>query len=1281
MLILAGDNPFSAFRRAALLKAVQAAPGGAAVRDLRATQVFFLDAPDDLPAAARRRAAALLGTEEPFRRTGGVFVTPRKGTVSPWSSKATDIFRNCGLDGIQRVEHGLHLRLLDADGAEIDASGLRGALPALHDRMTEGVYQDLSDLFTHPQPPPHAEVDIRRGGLEALRRANVDMGLALSEEEIAFLYGGYVAAGRNPTDAELVMFGQVNSEHCRHKIFNAEWVVEGETRAESLFAMIRNTHARNPGGVLVAYRDNAAVIEGFEGARFEVRGDGSRVYHFERGALDLIAKVETHNHPTAISPFPGAATGVGGEIRDESATGVGGRSKAGLSAFMVSHLRVPGFPMPWELDHGAFPSRLATPLQIMLEGPIGGASFGNEYGRPALLGLFRTLEDQAHGRNRGYHKPIMVAGGMGHIKRAHVHKRDIPPGAAIVQLGGPAMRIGLGGGAASSMATGSNLEELDYNSVQRGNAEMERRCQEVIDACAALGADNPILSIHDLGAGGLSNGCPELVSETGGRFDLRAVPNLDLSMSPMEIWCCEAQERYVLAVARTDVPRFLALCERERCPAAVIGAATGGGRLVLEDSRFRSRPIDMDMEVLLGKPPRLRRDVRRAAPARLPLALGGITVAEAAARVLRMPSVAAKTFLITIADRSVTGLVARDQMVGPWQTPVADAAVTAADYLGFAGEAMAMGERTPLALLSAPASGRMAVAEALTNIACARVGDIGNVKLSANWMCACGEEGEDAALYDTVRAVGMDFCPALGVAIPVGKDSLSMRTVWSAAGREMRQTAPLSLIVSAFAPVTDVRRTVTPDLKPGDSELWAVDLGRGRNRLGGSALAQAYNAWGGEPPDVEDPAALRALFAAVQELVAAGVLLAYHDRSDGGWFAALAEMAVAGRRGIAVDLPAGGQGDLGALFSEEIGVIFQCAPAWSGRVADVLRRHGLADAAARIGVPTDDGRFALRVAGRPVFEAPVLELWRGWTELTGRMQALRDNPACVREEYDAAAAAGDPGMNSLVTFDPRRPFSIGDGARPRTAILREQGVNGHVEMAAAFHLAGFESVDVHMTDLFSGRETLARFHGLVACGGFSYGDVLGAGSGWAKSILFNERLTDMFRAFFARPETFALGVCNGCQMMSQLAGIIPGAEGWPRFVRNLSEQFEARYATVEVLPSPSVLLRGMEGSLLPIPVAHGEGRVESVPGRDPAVAALRYVDNRGAATERYPLNPNGSAGGLTGFTTPDGRATILMPHPERNFRAVQMSHHPRGWPHIEEGPWLELFRNARRFVG
>jgi len=1289
-ILFKGGPVYSAFRLNTLSRQLAAELPGLKITELEAHTVFMVEPTPEFAGDLWPRVAALLDTDcrIPACTRDGIFVTPRKGTLSPWASKATDIFHNCGLGAIQRVERGSLFQFRLADGTHATRAQLQPALHLIHDRMTEGVYEDLSDIFQHIPPAPLVSVDILKGGLPALKQANITLGLALADDEIQYLFDVFTQLKRNPTDVELVMFGQVNSEHCRHKIFKADWIIDGNRQSTNLFDMIRNTHLRHPQGTLLAYVDNSSVIEGFPGNWYEAHPTGSNHYGGLPEQIDILMKVETHNHPTAISPYPGAATGVGGEIRDEGATGIGGRPKAGLAAFLVSNLRIPGYIMPWETEYAEFPNRLATPLEIMTDGPLGGARFGNEFGRPQLTGIFRTYEHRHNGRYRGYHKPIMTAGGLGNIKRKHVLKKPIHEGAFIIQIGGPALRIGLGGGAASSMGSGSNAENLDFDSVQRDNAEIQRRCQEVLNCCIALNDDNPILSIHDIGAGGLSNGCPELVSETGGRFDLRKIHNEELSMSPMEIWCCEAQERYVLAVAPESLDRFMALCRRERCPAAVIGEATADKRLVLHDSHFKNNPIELDLQVILGKPPKMLRNVTHRLESHAELDCSGIDLNEAAERVLRLPAVANKTFLITITDRSVTGMVTRDQMTGPHQTPISDAAVTCASLDGFKGEAMSMGERTPIALLNAPASGRMAVGEALTNIAGAMIGAIGNIKLSANWMCACGEDGEDAAIFDTVRAVGIELCPALGISIPVGKDSLSMRTTWKdSKGNPERQVSPLSLIVSAFAPVGDVRNTVTAELKPvPDSVLILIDLGKGQNRLGASALAQVYNQVGTTPPDLDNPADMVNFFGAIQELVAGGLLLAYHDRSDGGLFATLAEMAFGAHYGLRAQMDELGDEPLSVLFAEELGAVVQILDKDIPRVNEILKRHTISDRAFILGSPAEDKTLTLEMGDKIIYQAKVSELKRVWSELTHEMQSRRDNADCAREEYDALKDESDPGLSFHLTYDPCRPFNISVN-RPKMAILREQGINGHIEMAAAFERAGFTSVDVHMTDLHSGRVNLANFAGLVACGGFSYGDVLGAGAGWARSILFNERLRDMFQAFFHRPDTFTLGVCNGCQMVSLLKDIIPGAEAWPQFTRNRVEQFEARYATVEIQASPSVILKGMAGSRIPIPVAHGEGFTnfsrtgsrEEILGNK--LAALRFVDNRGKPAERYPLNPNGSPGGLTGVTTRDGRVTIMMPHPERAFRAVQLSWKPHGLFKGEEGPWLRMFQNAREFAG
>ncbi len=1281
LLAFVGPPALSSLRRRSLLARCQrCAPK---VEDLSATYFYAVQCTRALADDEMARLMRILDVDAtlPTRAHNEVTIGPRPGTTSPWSSKATDILKNCGLEFVRRVERGtLYAFAADtvpsADFGELS----RVVLPLLYDRMIEAPLDSLETLFRRVDPKPLVHIPVRAEGRCALVDANREMGLALSDEEID--YALHAFAGRDPTDVELMMFAVVNSEHCRHKIFNADWIIDGQHEARSLFDMIRHTHAAHPEGTVKAYSDNAGVIEGFDVPVFGPDEDFR--YEYRQRQTHVLIKVETHNHPTAIAPYPGASTGVGGEIRDEGAAGTGGWSQAGLCAFFTSHLRVPGFAQPWEKERAAFPDRLATPLAIMTEGPIGGAAFGNEFGRPNILGMFRTLEDDSTGVWRGYHKPIMVAGGVGLIDAEHVEKKTPAAGDCVIQLGGPAMLIGLGGGAASSMDTGANSEDLDFASVQRDNPEMQRRCQELISRCISLGAENPIISIHDVGAGGLSNACPELVADVGARFDLRAIHNDDPGMSPMQIWSNEAQERYVLVVGRADLDRFAELAARERCLFAVIGEITGDGTLSLDDSLLGGKPIDdLDLAVILGKPPKMLRRATRSQPVQQSLDLGEPSIAEAAERVLRFPAVAAKTFLITIADRTVTGLVARDQMVGPYQVPVADLALTCHSFQGYTGSAMAMGERTPLALMDAPASGRMAIAEAVTNIAAAHIGPIHRIKLSGNWMCACGEEGEDAALYDTVRSVGLEFCPALGVSIPVGKDSLSMRAVWEdAEGAAHKVVAPLSLVVSAFAPVDDVRRHATPDLKSGDTRLLLVDLGRGQNRLGGSCLAQAYNQIGSGTPDV-DAGDVRGLYEAVQTLLDQELVLAYHDRSDGGLFTAVAEMAFAGRCGVELEIAALGRDPLAALFCEEVGAVIQYRAEDEEAVYKVFADQGIANLVHSVGQPVDDLHLRVRIGANIIYDAPLLDLHAAWAELTYRMQAHRDDPDCAREEYEALADGQDPGLNFHLAHEAAP--TIGGKARPRVAILREQGINGQVEMAAAFDAAACEAVDVTMTDLLEGRVELSSFHGLAACGGFSYGDVLGAGAGWARSILFHDRLRDQFAAFFERPDTFSLGVCNGCQMLSHLKELIPGAANWPQFVRNRSEQFEARLATVEVLESRSVLLRGMEGPRLPIAVAHGEGRVHF--GDERAMErvqtqnqlCLRYVDNCGQPSERYPFNPNGSPGGLTALTSADGRATIMMPHPERVFRNVQLSWRPAEWTG-EEGPWLKLFQNARDFA-
>ena len=1324
-LALRGAAAFSASRLARLQKSVsQQFPG----LGLAAEHWYFFELATALSAEERGRLGDLLGIPAPLPAAPVgqlLLVTPRLGTISPWSSKATDIARNCGFAAVRRIERGTAFHL--AGKIEESALATRHLAALLHDRMTESVLDSVEAaraLFHHVAPQPLTTVDILAGGKPELVKANTELGLALSDDEIDYLVENFAKAGRNPTDVELMMFAQANSEHCRHKIFNASWTVDGVDQPLSLFGMIRETHKAHPEGTVVAYSDNAAVIEGASIRRFYPCADGS--YQYGEQLTHILAKVETHNHPTAISPFPGAATGSGGEIRDEGATGRGSKPKAGLCGFSVSDLKIPGWVQPWESDYGK-PERIASALDIMIEGPIGAAAFNNEFGRPNLAGYFRTFEQEFNGEMRGYQKPIMIAGGLGNIAAGDAFKIEFKPGTLLIKLGGPGMLIGLGGGAASSMATGTNTADLDFASVQRGNPEIQRRAQEVIDRCWQMGDDNPILAIHDDGAGGISNAMPELAhgAGCGAAFDLRAVPSEEPGMSPREIWCNEAQERYVLAIAPERLPEFRALCERERCPFAVIGTATGDGRLTVKDDHFGNMPVDMPMDVLLGKPPRMHRKAERRPLSAPALDLTKVELKDAAWRVLRLPAVASKNFLVTIGDRSVGGFTARDQTVGPWQVPVADVAVTTMGYDTFLGEAFAMGERTPLALLDAPASGRMAVAEAITNLAAADIGDIGRIKLSANWMAAAGHGIEDAALFDTVKAVGIEFCPALGVAIPVGKDSLSMRTRWEDEGLAKEVTAPLSLIVTAFAPVVDARRTLTPQLRPdaevGETELVLVDLGQGRNRLGGSALAQVHGVSGDVAPDA-DPALLKAFFGAIQALNRAGLILAYHDRSDGGLFATVCEMGFCSHVGVSLNVdglcydPLMNDVDgierfpqivdgrlrdrvIEALFTEELGAVIQIRREDRSAVMQTLRDAGLGACSHAIGGTNTADELRIWRNAKPVFAAKRSELQQAWSEVSFQIASLRDDPACAREEFDALADAGNPGLSVTLVAGMAGDRSVapsrgeGDGGRvhdgpqailgqrPRIAILREQGVNGHVEMAAAFERAGFAPCDVHMSDLQAGRVHLADFKGFAACGGFSYGDVLGAGQGWAKSVLFHGRLRDEFTAFFERGDSFALGVCNGCQMMAHFAPIIPGAQDWPSFQRNRSEQFEARVVMVEIPPSPSIFLAGMAGSKLPVVVSHGEGRAEfadpAAQGR--ALTALRYIDNRGAVAATYHFNPNGSPDGLAGVTTADGRFTIMMPHPERTFRTVQMSW--RGDGLGEDSPWLEMFRSARRWLG
>ncbi len=1298
-----GARALSDFRLARLLQELkQAHP---AVRSIAAEFWHFIEADAEPDAGGKRLIESLLRYGAPLQAEqadGTLFlVVPRLGTISPWSTKATDIARNCGVNGVRRIERGVAYRL--AIGTADQAGARERIAPLLHDRMTQSVLATLEEaggLFRHVAPRALGHVALRE-----LDAANTRLGLALSAEEIDYLRATYRSLGRDPTDAELTMFAQANSEHCRHKIFNADWIIDGETQAQSLFAMIRHTHAANPQGTVLAYADNAAILEGSVAQRFYP--DKNFIYRENPEQTHLVVKCETHNHPTAIAPFPGAATGAGGELRDEGATGRGAKPKAGLVGYSVSSLRVPGLPRPWEEDHYGRPGRIASALQIMLEGPIGAAAFNNEFGRPNLAGYFRTFEQSVGGTQRGYHKPIMLAGGVGNVSSGNCFKKTFDDKTLLIQLGGPGMLIGMGGGAASSMRSGANTEDLDFDSVQRGNAEIQRRAQEVIDRCWQLGEANPVLSIHDVGAGGLSNAVPELVHAAGrgARLELRSAPSEDSGMSPREIWCNEAQERYVLAIAPESLQDFTDICERERCPFAVLGHASADGRLLVFDRKFDNNPVDIDLSIVLGKPPKMLRDVQRVAPSLEALSLDGIELKEAGYRVLRHPAVADKTFLVAIGDRTVGGLCSRDQFVGPWQVPVADCAVTLLDYHGYAGEAFAIGERTPLALIDGPASGRMAVGEALTNLAAARIESIERVKLSANWMAAAGSPGEDAALYDTVRAVALELCPALGISIPVGKDSLAMRTAWRENGADKEVLAPLSLVITAFAAATDARATLTPRLRTdaGDTELLLIDLGNGKNRLGGSILAQVFSRFGNEAPDLDSPSLLKGFFDAIQTLSRENLLLAYHDRSDGGLFATVCEMAFAGRCGATLNLDAlifdqwtddvdgfkraneeqlAGrvrERALQAMFAEELGAVLQIRAADRTRVMEVLRSFDLGDLSHLIGnINTRDELVFARNA-RPLLKEKRVDLQRAWSETSFRMQQLRDNPDCAQEEYDRILDVSDPGLSFQLTFE-LKAFSINKDKRPRIAILREQGVNSQVEMAAAFTRAGFEAVDVHMSDVIAGRMALDGFRGMAVCGGFSYGDVLGGGQGWAKSILFNARVRRQFETFFGRGDTFALGSCNGCQMMAALKEIIPGAQHWPVFGGNRSAQFEGRFVMVEVADSPSILLRGMSGSRLPIATAHGEGLAlfENRLDFEQANVALRFIDHHGKIADKYPLNPNGSPAGITGLTTPDGRFTIVMPHPERVFRTVQMSWAPDGAG--EDSPWMQMFYNARHWV-
>lgn len=1320
---LPGADALSAFRQQRLLSLL--ATQGIELSSITAQYLHFVWSEQELSANQVSTLEALLQYGEPFattKATQSVIVIPRFGTVSPWASKATDIARQCGLE-VLRIERGVRYQWTSKKN--LNPAQEQILETALFDRMTEVIVtaeNDVHALYQTLPDRPFTRIDVMGQGKAALEHANQSLGLALSADEIGYLEENFKRLERNPSDVELIMFAQANSEHCRHKIFNASWTIDGKNQEYSLFAMIRNTDRLQPKGTIVAYSDNSAIMEGCDADVWSSVGPAGK-YQTKRALVHTLMKVETHNHPTAIAPFQGAATGSGGEIRDEGATGIGGKPKAGLTGFSVSNLHIPGTHLPWEKSPYGKPERIATPLQIMIDGPIGGAAFNNEFGRPNLGGYFRVFEQTIGGQRRGYHKPIMIAGGIGAIESIHTHKHPIEDGDLLIQLGGPGMRIGMGGGTASSMSTGANTADLDFDSVQRGNPEIERRAQEVINQCRALGEHNPIVSIHDVGAGGLSNAFPELAdsAKLGAQFELRSIPLEESGMSPAEIWCNESQERYVIAIHPKDLDRFAKMCERERCPYAVVGHTTQNRQLQLHDQQQAKNPdqqypIDMPMEVLLGKPPKMHRDVHTTQEQFPPFNCNPIELKEAIELVLQQPTVASKSFLITIGDRTVGGLNSRDPFVGPWQVPVADCAVTTMDYSGYRGEAMSMGERTPVALFNAPAAAKMAVGEAITNILAADIASIEDIKLSANWMAACGQPGEDAKLYESVKAVGIELCPELGISIPVGKDSLSMATSWQDHNQAKQVVSPVSLIISAFAPVRDVRKTLTPQLQlQTETELILIDLGRNQNRMAGSIVTQVFEQTDTHAPNVDHASDLKAFTNAIIALRERNAILAYHDRSDGGLLACIAEMAFASHCGISLNvdllcIDTKTEQDYGdaknwasqvsgrrheqtirALFSEELGAVIQIERSQRDAVFAVLRECGISAFSHVIGKPNQSDALEIWRDAKCVYTESRVHLQKLWQNTSYQIARLRDNPNCVDSEYQSVEDVSDPGMSPILRFDPNEnpsaPF-INKGTRPKMAILREQGVNSHLEMAYAMDLAGFASHDVHMSDLLSGQAKLEDYQGLVACGGFSYGDVLGAGEGWAKTILFNPQLSEQFASFFQRNDSFALGVCNGCQMMSNLASLIPGAKAWPKFTRNQSEQYEARLVMVEILQSPSLFFNGMSGSHLPIAVAHGEGYANFKHQGNAReiehnqLAAMRFIDHQGNATERYPLNPNGSPQGLTSVTTADGRFTVMMPHPERVFRNVQMSWYPKEWNQTKDGasPWLRMFRNARVWV-
>lgn len=1285
---IAGGPAYSKFRKEKLLEKLQTV--NPQIKDIHSEYLHIVWCEKKIAASEKDTLEKILHYGPKAQvldfKDNSIITIPRPGTISPWASRATDIANHCGLYDIKRIERAVAVYIELKNEALLSEDQKKVLALYLHDRMTEVSIFNLDDakaLFSHLAPKPIQYAEMLEHGKKVLNDFNKNLGLALSEDEIDYLFNYFTSIKRNPTDVELMMFAQANSEHCRHKIFNADWIVDGEKQSKSLFGMIKNTHQLHPRNTVVAYSDNSSIVEGAKINRFYPNQNG--VYDNHEELTHFIMKVETHNHPTAISPFSGAATGAGGEIRDEGATGRGSKPKAGLTGFSVSNLRIPEFIQPWEKNDYGSPSRISSALQIMIDGPIGGASYNNEFGRPNIAGYFRTLEIEHDDEVKGFHKPIMLAGGIGSINDIHTKKHAIPAGALLIQIGGPAMLIGLGGGAASSMGTGFNAENLDFDSVQRGNPELQRRAQEVIDRCWQLGKDNPILSIHDVGAGGLSNAFPELVNDggVGATFQLRSINNEEPSMSPRELWCNEAQERYVLAIEEKDLDLFKLLCERERCPFAIVGIAKNTKELIVEDSLLKKDAVHMDLSILLGKPPKMTRDVIRKQKKLKAFATEDIDIKEAAYRILRYPAVANKMFLIHIGDRSVTGLISRDQLVGPWQLPVADVAVTLSSFDSLLGEAFAIGEKTPIAMIDAKASVRMALGEAITNLSAASIHHLEDVKLSANWMASAGHAGEDAALFDAVEEIGMHLCPDLGISIPVGKDSMSMKTTWLDQSQEKTVVSPVSLIVSAFAPVFDARKTLTPALDRNlkDSGLIYIDLGFGKNRLGASCFNLVFNQVGDIAPTLDDTKILKAFFEMIQTLKNEDVIVAYHDRSDGGLFTTLTEMAFAGRCGLDIDLSKCGHDIKAILFNEELGAVIQVK---KEHIADVLTRmnRALKDHAFLIGSINSQQTIHIQHENKTVFKDIRANLQNAWSETSYKMQAMRDNPECALEEFSLISDDLDPGISPQFNFEIPQTFAI-KKTKPKIAILREQGVNGHVEMASAFSRAGFEAHDVHMSDIIQDRKSLNDFSALVACGGFSYGDVLGAGEGWAKSILFNRKTRDAFEAFFSRPDTIALGICNGCQMMSNLKEIIPGSSLWPHFVKNKSEQFEARFVSVEILPSNSIFFTGMHGAILPIVVAHGEGYTEYEDSKqlndvlNHQLATLRYVDNYHKGTSAYPMNPNGSPQGMTGFTSDNGRFSIMMPHPERVFRTVQNSWHPETWDEL--APWYKMFANAYQF--